>query len=121
MFKEKKEKTLGYPVVTVLNIFDQNATPIPPMLTAVGDRIFWLRSFLFILLPHWQSYIFVKKKSRYYRQSTQNSRKRRKMWFLAGVRMCVRERVCSIFNFLNHYNLYIIAWDIELKFFIVHQ
>ena len=49
-----------------------------------------------------------KKNSRYYRQSTQNSLKRREMWFLAGVRMtCVRAcvcayaRVCPIFNVSN--------------------
>ena len=60
--------------------------------------------------------IFSWKKSRYYCQSTQNSLRRREMWFLAGVWMCVRVcmRACecararahmySIFNFLNNYN-----------------
>ena len=41
-----------------------------------------------ILLHNWGNYVFEKKKSRYQWQNTQDSLKRREMWFLAGC-MCV--------------------------------
>ena len=61
--------------------------------------------FGFCFLTEKAMFSWKKNVSRYYCQSTQNSLKRRGMWFSAGVRMyvcvCVCVRMCPIFNVFN--------------------
>ena len=78
--------------------------------TIYHSTIFTGTSFIkldFILLTHWESYVFMKKKLEILvSESSEQCKTSREIWFLAGVRMCVCVCVCvcPIFNVSNSNN-----------------